>query len=154
MSVLKRRVVKLEKEEKIVLWLKSGQSHVCLECGGRGWQIVTDVRTYTTACPQVERKKIILPVFMGNLILNLLSLDHKWSAWLARFRYCGNYSTAIYYRFSFVLCCSNWHQTLVGRGQFFSVSTGMPVSVKVLQSHKRAVLLLLKLLCSLSHVCA
>ena len=59
---------------------------------------------------------------MGNLILNLHSLDHNWAAWLARFRCCANYSTAIYYRFSFVLCCSNCHQTVVETGPFFSES--------------------------------
>lgn len=59
---------------------------------------------------------------MGNLILNLHSLAHKWAAWLARFRCCANYSTAIYYKFSFVLCCSNRHQTVVETGPFFSES--------------------------------
>jgi len=72
---------------------------------------------------------------MGNFILNLHSLDHKWAAWLARSRCCANYSTAIYCRFSVVLCCSNWHQTLVETGpvdhqeteKLLRVSEGMPL---------------------------
>lgn len=88
---------------------------------------------------------------MGNLILNLLSLDHKWAAWLAKCRFV-NYSTAFYYRFSFVLCCSSWHWTLVwDRTALLSQHSSACVALKTLQSHKRAVLLSLKLLCSLSH---
>lgn len=97
-------------------------------------------------------EKIILAAFMGNLILNLHSLDHKGAAWLAGFRCCANYSTAIYYRFSFVLCCSDLHQTVVETGLFFSESVQECLcAVKVLQSLKRTMLLSVKLLWSLSH---
>lgn len=124
MSVFKRNVVKLEKEDKIVLWLKRGQS---LE--PRSVWVLGGRLTNCSWCKNLHHhlstsriEKIILAAFMGNLSLNLHSLDHKWAAWLARFRCCANYSTAIYYRFSFVLCCSNWRQTVVETGPFFSES--------------------------------
>lgn len=88
---------------------------------------------------------------MGILILNLLNLGHKWAAWLAKCR-CVNYSTGIYYRFSLVLCCSSWHCTLVsGRTVFLSKYSSACVALKMLQSHKRALLLWLTWLCPLSH---
>lgn len=94
-SVFQRSVLKSEKVEKIVRWLKRGQStescHVWV--WGRGWQIFSGIRTCTIACQLVEvNKKITFGVFMGNSILNSLSSGRKWAAWLAKCR-CANYST-------------------------------------------------------------
>lgn len=53
----------------------------------------------------------------------------------------------------FVHCCSNWHQTVVETGPFFSESMlGCLCCCKVLQSFKRAMLLSLKFLCNLCNI--
>lgn len=113
--IFKRSMIKSEKEQKIFLWLKrESESRATLYVGKVGklflmWEFMPSV------FPQYNRK-IILMAFMGNwcktYIVETLNELLYWQNLNDDFLLLKLY-TSIYYRLSFVLCCSNWHQTLL-----------------------------------------
>lgn len=122
--IFKRSMIKSEKEQKIVLWLKrEAESRATLYVGRVGklflmWEFMPSF------VPQYNRKNNFRGLY-GKLIQNLHSLDLKWTALLTTFNWWFPVIKIVHQHLlqvSFVLCCSNWHQTLVPSWYFLKVS--------------------------------